>query len=242
MIDQSAFKVGKGIELLTSTRRPHRTQPIKIGISPTPPGTLSHCKHGGVQMVVTNHIPLGRRKAVVPQSQDNPCYVVSAFRGIVNTTSIERHQIGKGIEMVEVMEFAVNSRNTRLCFSAVAPEVGHINLTHFILPSGVVGDDLFPLGANQGHHLRHKVRVGKGHFVGTQMQIGHIIEKVTRLSQQFTHDRHSLLALHRAAESALKGGAMARDINFRYQRHTMRPTEFNQLPGLLVRVEFSRHT
>lgn len=55
----------------------------------------------------------------MPQGEDSACYVVVALWCVVNAATIERDEISECVEVIEIMELAVDGRNARLSLATV---------------------------------------------------------------------------------------------------------------------------
>ena len=139
------------------------------------------------------------------------------------------------------METGVNSGNTLLGFATITPKLHHVDLTRLILPSGIPGNHFFPFITDISHHFGHKLRIGKMHFICSNMEIWNI-KRFTNLIQQEFQDFHSFRTLHIMTESTDKCRTMSGHINLRNQQYLMSFTELGQLSRFLQRVIFTRHT
>ena len=144
--------------------------------------------------------------------------------------------------MVDVMKPTINGWNTRLRFPPIAPQLGHVDLTRLVGPTGIPRDHLLPFRPDIGHHLRHETGIGKLHLVGTNMQIGQLSEQLTDLIQQLFQDRHPLLALHIMPHCLHEGGTVPRHVNLRDQQYLSLLAIGHQLLRLGHRVILSWHS
>ena len=73
--------------------------------------------------------------------------------------------------MVRIVETTVYRRNSRLSLTAIAPELGHVDLTWGIFPTWIPGNHFLALRANESHHLRDEIRIREMDLIRTDVEI-----------------------------------------------------------------------
>ena len=76
--------------------------------------------------------------------------------------------------MIDIVKFAIDSGDAFLCFTPIAPQLGHIYFTCFILPPRIPRNHLFAFITQVRHHFGYKLRIAKNYFISAYVNIRNI--------------------------------------------------------------------
>ena len=104
MPEQTLLEFCKCFVFLAAFRRHIRAVFIEVFIAAPSPGTFGNGQHVRIQIVLVDDFLFRLYQAVVPDSQDHTCHIIAAFGMTVDIAHEQSAQIGKSIEMVQIME------------------------------------------------------------------------------------------------------------------------------------------
>ena len=238
--EHALFKVGERLVGFGFRVPHHGSVAIEVLRASAHPQAFGQGEHGGIEMVLQNHVVLLREQTVVPQGDDGSHHIVVLLGAVVHPAVVQGHEVGEGVEVVGIVETAVHMRNARSDLSVEAPHLHEVYFARLVLPSRIPGDHLLALGADVGHHFGNECRVGESHLVGTDVEVRHI-EGLAHLVHEELEDLHAFGALHVVAEGSLEGSAMSRHVDFRNERHLTRLAVFHEFLGFFEGIVLARH-
>ena len=141
----TVLKLGKLSLLLRFVVPQQRSLSVEIATAATSPCTLSQCEHVRIEVVLVEQLSGVVNIAVVPECYDAACQVVAAHRLIVDAGVEERNEVGIVVEVVGIVETAVDGRNAGLRLATIAPQLSHVNLALLIFPTWIPRNHLLAL-------------------------------------------------------------------------------------------------
>ena len=141
----TVLKLGKLSLLLWFVVPQQRSLSVEIATTATSPCTLSQCEHVGIEVVLVEKLSGVVDIAVVPECYDAASKVVAAHRLIVDAGVEERNEVGIVVEVVGIVETAVDGRNAGLRLATIAPQLSHVNLALLIFPTRIPRNHLLAL-------------------------------------------------------------------------------------------------
>ena len=209
----------------------HGTFAIEVLVTATQPSAFGQGQHAWVEVVFEHHVFFRREETVVPEGDDGSHYIVSLMWLVVHVAIVECHEVGKGIEVVGVVETAVDVRDARRNLSVEAPHLHHVDFARLVLPARIPRNHLLALGANIRYHFRHEGLVREAHLVCTDVQVRHVGKGFAYLVDEELQNLGTFGALHVVAEGAHEGCAMARHVDFGDEEHVVLLTELHEFLG-----------
>ena len=220
----------------------HGTFTVVVLRATAQPSTFSQCQHARIEIVFQHHVFFSGQQTVVPQGHNRAYHIISLFGQIINLTVIQGHQVGKGIEVIGVMELAVDVRDARSYLTAEAPHLHHIDFTRLVVPTRIPGDNLLALRTDVRHHFRYECLVPESHLVGSDVEIRKIRKSFAHLVHQEFQNLHAFCALHVVTEGTHESGTVSRHIHFRNQQYIVLLTECHQVLGFFDGVILALQT
>ena len=145
--------------------------------------------------------------------------------------------------MVDVMEARIDGGNARLRLASVRPKLCHIYFARFVVPPRIPRNHFFAQRTHERHHFGNEVRVGKLHFIGSDMDVGNIGKDFgADFRHQFFQDFHSFFRLHIHARGTHKSRAVSRHINFGNKQHIVLAAPIGNFARVGDGVELSGKT
>ena len=209
---EAIFKFREGCELGGFVVPEERSFSVEVARAAATPRTLGEGQHRRVEIILNQDRLLVGDETVVPNGQNSTCQVVAPPLLVVDAAVEEGDEVGKRIEVVDVVETAVDGGNSLLGTASIAPKLGHGYLSRLVVPARIPGDAILAQGADESDHGGDEVGVGETNFVRADVDIGHV-EGLTNFREYFLQDCHSLFRLHIDAEGAAESFAVARHIN-----------------------------
>ena len=137
MPQHTVLKFGKGSLLLRLIVPKERAFSVEVAGAPASPCSLGKRKHIGIEIVFVKQLSGVVNVAVVPERYDAAGYVVITLWLIENATVEECHKVSVIVEVVGIVETAVNGRDAGLSLATIAPKLRHVYLALLIMPSRI---------------------------------------------------------------------------------------------------------
>ena len=137
MPQHALFKLGKVLECLCLLIPHHGSFAIEVLRATAQPSAFGQGQHARVEIVFEHHVLFLREETVVPQGHDGAHHIVRLLRLVIHLAVIQRHEVGKGVEVVGIVETAVDVRDARSHLSVEAPHLHHVYLARLVLPSRI---------------------------------------------------------------------------------------------------------
>ena len=242
MNEHTLFEGGKVLVRLGIFVPHHRSLAVEVLRATPQPSAFGQSQHARIEVVFEHHVLFRREQTVVPQGHDSTHHIVGLMRLVIHLAVIQCHHIGKGIEMVGIMETAIDVRDARCHLSVEAPHLNHVDFTRLVSPSRIPRNHLLASFTDEGHHLGHECRIREAHFVRSDMQIRHIRKGLAHLVDEEFQNLRTFGALHVMTEGTLEGRAVSRHIHFGDEEHVVRLAERHEFLGLLDGVILALQT
>ena len=238
--EKSAFPVGKFVVFLARVGQGGATA-FDILLSAAHPSAFCRGQYVGIDVVFAHDVLFGGDVAVVPHGADGASHFGGAALLVVDVALVDAHHVGKEVEVVDVVIAAVDVGNARDGTSARGPHLRHVA----IRGRGRTADELVP--ANHLFPLRfqviaerlQEVRVGDGHLVATDVDIGRTRKGVGHLREDVFQFLNALVGLHRVAHRPLESSAVAGHVDFGNDGDAVFVGQVLQFAALFLCVVFS---
>ena len=177
-------------------------------LSSTLPCTLDGSQHTGIDIILSHNACFRLHIPVVPHSSNLACYLAVSLLGIINVALEDAHEVGKYVEVVDVIITAINVGQTRNLLSCRTPHLRHVSTCRrgYRHPAdGIPHHHSLAFGMNVVGNCLQEIGVCDLLFVGADVDVRRFGKDLAHFVKNVFQFCHALIRLHRMTHSTLKG-------------------------------------